>query len=186
MLPHSEVVTEIDDLPHVWSRSRIPILAPRRFLEADDLRPDPLPHAWTTTTDSIAARVATRIDAAELVLLKSTPLPPVATTWEIAATLGLVDPEFPRAARKIPQVGIVDLRQIADLSAKQIVEFGSGVGPQVIEPGGDGADDRGGAVAGEAVGMVDLAGAGADQDGALVPGEAGEVGGERWGTGRRG
>ena len=111
LLPGSEVVTEVEHLPRTWVAGRLPILTPRRFLDRDDRESlDPLPHAWTTTTDSIAARVATRLDAAELVLLKSTPLPPAVTTWETAATLGLVDPEFPRAAGKIPQVRFVALQ----------------------------------------------------------------------------
>ena len=110
LLPGSVVVDEVDDLPEVWAAGSTPILAPRRFLDLDDLSPDPLPHAWTTTTDSIAARVAVRLGASELILLKSCPLPPGAQTWEAAAALGLVDPEFPRAVEKIPRTRLICLK----------------------------------------------------------------------------
>ena len=110
LLPGSIVAEEVEDLPGVWASRKIPILAPRRFLDGDDHSADPLPHAWTTTTDSIAARVAVRLGASELVLLKSVSLPPEASTWEAAATLGLVDPEFPRAVGNCPLVRFVDFR----------------------------------------------------------------------------
>ena len=67
-----------------------PILAPRRFLDVDDRSPDPLPHAWTTTTDAIAARLAVRLGASELVLLKSASIPP-GLDLEAASRIGLVD-----------------------------------------------------------------------------------------------
>jgi aspartokinase-like uncharacterized kinase len=44
----------------------IPVLAPYRWLR----EADPLPHAWTVTSDSIAAWVAGRVDARRLVLIK--------------------------------------------------------------------------------------------------------------------
>lgn len=110
LLPGSVVAEELDELTEIWEAGKIPILAPRRFLDGDDQSPDPLPHAWTTTTDSIAARVARHLAASELVLLKSVPLPPDATTWEAAAALELVDPEFPRAVRNGPLVRFVDFR----------------------------------------------------------------------------
>lgn len=67
LLPGSEVIEELADLPASWSLGRWPILAPRRFLDLDERSPDPLPHAWTTTTDAISARLAVRLDARELV-----------------------------------------------------------------------------------------------------------------------
>jgi len=110
LLPGSVVVDDVADLPLTWASGSTPVLAPRRFLELDDRSPDPLPHAWTTTTDSIAARVAVRLRASELILLKSLPLPPEAPTWEDAAALGLVDPEFPRAVEKIPKTRLICLK----------------------------------------------------------------------------
>ena len=70
----------------------VPVLAPSRWLRAVD----PLPHAWTVTSDSIAAWVAGQIGARRLVLVK----PPG------AAGCDLVDVYFTRAlpAHVIPVV----------------------------------------------------------------------------------
>ena len=100
LLPGSEVVADRDAIDSCLQRGRVPILAPRRFLDRDDARPDALAHAWTTTTDAIAARLAVRLGAGGLLLLKSVSLPPGSSLAD-AARLGLVDPEFPRAARDL-------------------------------------------------------------------------------------
>jgi 5-(aminomethyl)-3-furanmethanol phosphate kinase len=109
LMPGLEVIERPDELASVWEAGRIPILAPRRFLEADADRPDPLPHTWEATTDSIAARVAGRLGAAELTLLKSAHLPP-GTDIAAAARLGLVDPLFPTVARGLRCVTYRNLR----------------------------------------------------------------------------
>ena len=77
---------------------KIPIMALRRFLEELDANDDdPLEHAWSVTSDSIAARLARalrrRIDSSEN---RRDSLQPCA---EPAARLGLVDEAFPRRAR---------------------------------------------------------------------------------------
>ena len=109
IVPGLVVVDDLNALPRAWETGRSPILAPRRFLDLDDGSPDPLPHAWTTTTDAIAARLAVRLGARELVLLKSAPIPP-GLDLEAASRLGLVDPEFPRAASGLPMVRYRNLR----------------------------------------------------------------------------
>jgi aspartokinase-like uncharacterized kinase len=109
LVPGTKVVDDISKLEDAWSSQNVPILAPRRFLESDDQSPDPLPHAWTTTTDAIAARVAVRLDARELVLLKSVSIPEGVSHQE-AANLGLVDPEFPRAVARVPVVTYLNFR----------------------------------------------------------------------------
>ena len=110
LLPGSVVITEVDEIPRIWDVGKLPILAPRGFLDRDDrLAPDPLPHAWTTTTDSIAARLARHLRA-DLILLKSVPLPPEAPDWPTLARLGLVDPEFPRAVAGLAKVSVVCLK----------------------------------------------------------------------------
>jgi 5-(aminomethyl)-3-furanmethanol phosphate kinase len=109
IVPGLVVVDDIPALPRAWETGRSPILAPRRFLDLDDGSPDPLPHAWTTTTDAIAARLAVRLGARELVLLKSAPIPP-GLDLEAASRLGLVDAESPRVASGLPIVACLNLR----------------------------------------------------------------------------
>ncbi len=110
LVPGLAAVDAIADLDRAWSRTLAPVLAPRKFLDRDDRSPGPLPHAWSTTTDAIAARLAVRLQARELVLLKSADCPPGATIAE-AASLGLVDAEFARAASTIPTVAYSNLRR---------------------------------------------------------------------------
>lgn len=104
LVPGLEVVAHPQDLGPVWNAGRTPILTPRLMLDDDDRAGlDPLPHSWTVTTDAIAARLAVLLNASELVLLKSAPLPPDADRAE-AARLGLVDPAFLDAARTLERV----------------------------------------------------------------------------------
>jgi 5-(aminomethyl)-3-furanmethanol phosphate kinase len=114
LLPGSEVVEDLNQLPDAWTRGRLPILAPRLFLDQDDRSSNPLPHAWSTTTDAIAARLAVRLGAQELALLKSTPLPSGIRQRE-AARLGLVDEEFPRVAKGVPIVTFINFRDYSML-----------------------------------------------------------------------
>lgn len=108
LVDRSRVVEKMEQLADVWAEGNRPILAPRRFLEEIDERAaEPLPLSWATTSDSIAARVATHIDA-RLVLLKSGPT--AARTREEAAATGHVDPVFPMACAGLTRVEAVDLR----------------------------------------------------------------------------
>lgn len=108
-----EVVDRLGALAACWAAGRTPILAPRRFLDEDEAgafgAADPLPHTWGTTTDSIAARVADRLGGADLVLLKSVSLPD-GVDRAAAARLGLVDPVFPMAARRLARVSFRNIR----------------------------------------------------------------------------
>ncbi len=108
----TEVVESLGALPEVWRSGRTPILAPRRFLDEDDRSSDALAHSWDVTSDSIAARVASRIAASELVLLKSVQLPPDVDR-HAAARLGLVDPAFPVASRGLRRILVVNARDPA-------------------------------------------------------------------------
>ena len=111
LLPGSCIVAAPEELQAAWDRREMPILSPRRFLEVlDDPHADRLPASWDVTTDSIAARIATRLGADRLVLLKSAVLPE-GTDRESAARLGLVDPMFPRVARPLERVEWVSFRE---------------------------------------------------------------------------
>ena len=110
LFPDLRPTDSVADLDAIWAQSLIPVLAPRRFLDEDEIHsPDPLPHHWDVTTDSIAARVAESLKADELVLLKSAPAP-AGIDREQAAKLGLVDPAFPAASRRLGRVSYQNLR----------------------------------------------------------------------------
>lgn len=110
LLDAAAATARVEDLEATWAAGKVPILAPRAFLdELDRPGPDPLPRSWDVTTDSIAARLAEHLGASELILLKSAPIPPDADRVE-AARLGLVDPAFPEVARDLRRVLYLNLR----------------------------------------------------------------------------
>lgn len=105
------VVDELAALSGAWATGRVPVVAPRRVLDADDGRPGALEHSWRVTSDAIAARLAARLGA-DLILLKSAPLP-LGCDRAGAAAAGLVDPAFPKAARAVHRVDYLNLRDPA-------------------------------------------------------------------------
>ncbi|WZP00001.1 uridylate kinase [Isosphaeraceae bacterium EP7] len=110
MMPGLVVVDRLDLLESARASGRIPVLAPRRFLDDEDRdSTDPLPHDWSVTTDTIAARLAVRLDASCLLMLKSAPAP-VPTTRSEAARLGLVDTAFEKTAASLGRVCYRNLR----------------------------------------------------------------------------
>ncbi len=89
----------------LWDSGRPAVLATPAFLELEEAAVArtgglPLPRTWDVTSDSIAAWVAQRWPAETLVLLKSCDRNE--GTWEGAASAGLVDPDFPGLAARIP------------------------------------------------------------------------------------
>jgi len=97
--------------PAVWERGQIPVCDAYRFIvEIDELSDDPLPRRWRVTSDSVAARMASTLEAREVVLLKSISVP-AGTTVEEAARQGFVDPHFPVAAPTGVRVVVVNLRE---------------------------------------------------------------------------
>jgi 5-(aminomethyl)-3-furanmethanol phosphate kinase len=111
LVPGLDVVEELPALAGVWNQGRIPVLAPRRWLDEVDARSaDALPPSWDVTSDAIAARVASVLGAEELVLLKSAPLPAGSHRRE-AARLGLVDPVFPDVSRSLEHVVYLNFRE---------------------------------------------------------------------------
>lgn len=109
----SKLVTSFDALlpARASTSAELLIFDVRQFMEADEphLPGTPLPVGWHVTSDSIAARVAEVIRAAELVLLKSTLRPELGTLDEWAR-VELVDGYFPQAAARLAHVRLVNLR----------------------------------------------------------------------------
>lgn len=89
----------------------VTLFDPAPFLRQVDccISAEPLPHNWTVTTDSIAARVAQVLGADELVLLKSTERPPADSELS-SGEKPYVDQYFPLLAHKIAKVRFVNLR----------------------------------------------------------------------------
>jgi 5-(aminomethyl)-3-furanmethanol phosphate kinase len=89
------------------------VFDPREFLAEHEsgLPGRPLPHDWTVTSDSIAARIAECLHVDELVLLKSVD-PPSGALLDLAAA-GYVDRYLPTAAAKLPPPRFVNLRAVA-------------------------------------------------------------------------
>jgi aspartokinase-like uncharacterized kinase len=86
------------------------IFSPVQFLRQIEasLPPRPLPHNWSVTSDSIAARIAQVLSATELVLLKSADPPDQAKDRP-----PYVDDHFAAAAKGLLRVRFVNLRRYA-------------------------------------------------------------------------
>jgi aspartokinase-like uncharacterized kinase len=96
LLAGATLARDLDELPP--NDDTVTILDVARFMRADAESADPLPCSWTVTSDSIAARLAHRIAAEELVLLKSA-LAAVGLSREHLACSNYVDAYFPLAAK---------------------------------------------------------------------------------------
>lgn len=83
------------------------------FMKWLDQQPDPLPHAWDVTSDSIAAAAADRWQADELVMLKSCDLPTEHDLEELARQ-EVVDRYFPVAARAVSKLTWINLSTMGD------------------------------------------------------------------------
>ena len=114
LLPRRNWMTAatVAEIEAAWRRGRLPVARPREFLDDDERAypEDALPHRWSVTTDSIAARLATRLRA-RLWLLKSAELGPEIADRDAAARAGLVDDAFPRAAQTLSSVMFLNLRE---------------------------------------------------------------------------
>src|SRR5262249_5128486 len=112
-------VDRIEALATAWDAGRVPILAPRKVIQAiDHARRDPLPASWDVTSDSIAARIAEHLEARCLILLKSASLSDCGATRLEAARIELVDRMFPHTARNLLRVEYLNLR---DPDAKPVL-----------------------------------------------------------------
>ncbi len=97
LLPKARVVESIAQSDEPWT-----ILDPFAFCRADEREhpTEALPHHWTVTSDSIAARAAIVAKADQLLLLKSVNIPRK-MSWRDAAFKGYVDAAFPGVIRDV-------------------------------------------------------------------------------------
>lgn len=109
LLPDGELVSELPDAQ--IAQHRIYLLDAFPFFDADEKRPDPFPHHWRVTSDSLAVRVAMHARARELILLKSSDWS--GHDWAQATHAGIVDGYFVEALKQAPaslRTRIVNLR----------------------------------------------------------------------------
>jgi len=93
LLPSSKVVGSIVDCRTAHAAGLVPILDAWLFAVEDEAHPGHLPHNWSATSDSFAARLAQRCRASKLILLKSASFPG-GMTWSEAGRAAYVDPLF--------------------------------------------------------------------------------------------
>jgi 5-(aminomethyl)-3-furanmethanol phosphate kinase len=111
-LSKSQIAPSIAELRSSCPQQRLAIVDPWRFVHEEDPKfsATPLPESWDVTSDSIAARLAQLTSADELVLLKSASAPAAVLPELVAA--GYVDRYFSQAVVGIPQVRLVNLRDV--------------------------------------------------------------------------
>ena len=117
ILPAAERIEEFEQLSQriAARQSANLIFDPREFLRHYEptLPGCVLPHSWSVTTDSIAARLAEVLNADELILLKSTDVPHSSLTNLVSA--GHIDAHFPTAATSLKAVRIINLKGPLDM-----------------------------------------------------------------------
>lgn len=115
LLDDAALVDELRGLHELFESrpSRAAVFDVTRFMTGEEpsLSGVVLPQDWSVTSDSIAARLAQVVGAAELVLLKSE-LPASGRLDEMAAA-GYIDGFFPTIAVELPEVRFVNLRDEA-------------------------------------------------------------------------
>jgi 5-(aminomethyl)-3-furanmethanol phosphate kinase len=110
LLPGALGMDRIAALEEEMAADDIPLLVPSLTLdELESRQPSPLPPSWDVTSDTLAAWIASQLQARSLVLLKSASLPAGATR-DLAARLKLVDPYFPLISSAVAQVEYLNLR----------------------------------------------------------------------------
>ncbi len=108
ILEHARAVASLGEAHAVWKDGGLPVLLAEPILAALESPADRLPASWDVTSDSIAAWLAPRAGADELVLLKSADLP--AGGIGAAVRSGMVDRYFPKLMAELPRLSWVNLR----------------------------------------------------------------------------
>jgi aspartokinase-like uncharacterized kinase len=110
LLPEARLVTVLAQLESTLVQGDAAgtiVFCPENFMREvePELDGQTLPHSWSVTTDSIAARLTKVIQADELTLLKSTD--PPADTEEMR---GYVDEYFSTAAKNVKKIRFINLQ----------------------------------------------------------------------------
>lgn len=116
LVPATQVIEDFREVNHSWAERKIPILDMFAFAWEDDQEADHPPHDWNTTSDSLALRLAWRLGADRLVLLKSVSIPG-SVTWEQASKDGWVDGHFPTLAAKIGRILTIEMINFRDTNS---------------------------------------------------------------------
>lgn len=93
--PRLEIFERPDSVDAVRAAGRIPLWVPLPMMEDDTV----VPRDWSTTSDSLALRLAELMGSAPLALLKSVDAPPQSTLASLAED-GVVDKAFPALAAR--------------------------------------------------------------------------------------
>jgi aspartokinase-like uncharacterized kinase len=110
LLPGALGIDRAEALDEEMAPDDVPMLIPSMILdELESKQAAPFPPSWDVSSDTLAAWVASRLQARSLVLLKSASLPADATR-DLAARLKLVDPFFPLISSAVAQVEYLNLR----------------------------------------------------------------------------
>lgn len=88
--PQLALAERLEDIPRLLGEGRIPLWVPLPTMEDDDT----VPRNWSTTSDTIAARLAELLGGSPLALLKSVDVV-TAHSAEVLSVAGVVDRAFP-------------------------------------------------------------------------------------------
>ena len=89
MQPRLAPAETLADFKKAWARDCVPVWLPWRLSEKDRK----IPADWSITSDGLAARLAERLRASAVVLVKSRTVPPGSQPADLARD-GVVDPAF--------------------------------------------------------------------------------------------
>lgn len=148
LLPECEEVESPTAAAEAWIDQRRPVLLKLEsyLRQAEVHESAPLPHTWDVTSDSIAAWVATKWEAEQLILLKSIELPDGMSLIQ-AENAGLVDGYFPIIAPQVNQICWCNLLSesgvVQDWSSRSCQRTGANCRSQQADGGKD--SDRQGA-----------------------------------------
>jgi len=124
LLPELRLVRSLSQMQAAHASGHKALLCVKCFMKWLETQPDPLPHHWHVTSDSIAAAVSAHWHATDLILLKSRDLPPGRPDkFEAALTAEeAVDGYFWRAADGLKQMGWINLRaETSDAMQRQVL-----------------------------------------------------------------